>query len=305
MDTLWRIKLFGSLSATLGSQRITHFRSEKTGELLAYLAFHSRRSHRRELLLELLWSECAPESSRHRLRNALSSLRHQLQPAVILADRATAQLNPTLVTTDVDEFETHLQLASQARGANERVQRLTDAVAVYEGELLSGYFAAWIVPERQRLHEEYLAALSKLVAQLEQLGDRDQAIRYAKQAIAADPVREETQQELIRLLAAAGKPAAARRQYQQLEQALEQDLTVGPAIGSLPAWVHPIQDNEWLTDFLWWRAQTAIDRERSVRQQMEAQAAEMRELRRQLAAQKAELRELRRQLHQERGRCKR
>ena len=75
----WRIELFNGLRATSGEQVITRFRAQKTGALLAYLAYHLDHSHPRETLFELLWPECLPEAGRDRLSTELSSLRHQLE----------------------------------------------------------------------------------------------------------------------------------------------------------------------------------------------------------------------------------
>jgi DNA-binding SARP family transcriptional activator len=40
METQWRIELLGGLRATRGDQDISRFRSQKTGALVAYLAYH-------------------------------------------------------------------------------------------------------------------------------------------------------------------------------------------------------------------------------------------------------------------------
>jgi hypothetical protein len=83
----------------------------------------------------------------------------------------------------------------------------------------------------------YLQALTELIRRREQEGDLVGAVAYARRVVAADPVHEEGHSELIRLLAMAGDPAAARRQYQELERLLEQELgeTPCPATRALVA----------------------------------------------------------------------
>src|SRR5207245_5510311 len=81
----------------------------------------------------------------------------------------------------------------------------------------------------QRLAELHLEALAQLSAHLEAAGDYPGALQWARRAVAADPPREEGHHDLIRLLAAAGQPEAARRQYQELERLLAQELGVEPA----------------------------------------------------------------------------
>ena len=74
MDHPLRIELFGGLRAIVGDREITRFRTQKTGALLAYLAFHPR-PHSREVLIDILWPESAIETGRNNLNLALSSFR--------------------------------------------------------------------------------------------------------------------------------------------------------------------------------------------------------------------------------------
>jgi predicted ATPase len=67
-----------------------------------------------------------------------------------------------------------------------------------------------------------------LTAHLEQSGALGQALEYARRAVQLDPLREAAQAVLIRLYAATGQPAAALRQYHELEQLLRRELGVAP-----------------------------------------------------------------------------
>jgi predicted ATPase/DNA-binding SARP family transcriptional activator len=240
MNPLWRIELFGGLRVVSDDDVITRFRSHKTGALLAFLAFYPHRSHPRDLLTELLWPEEDLDASRMKLRTALASLRRQLEPpgipagAVIMASRLAVQLNPAQVTTDVAQFEAALQ-AARVPDTTEPIRRLEEAIALCRGPLLPGYFEAWVLPEQQRLSEQLHRALREVIGALEQAGDLPRALGYASRAVAADPLREEAHHELIRLHGAAGQPAAALRQYRELERLLREELgeTPSPALREL------------------------------------------------------------------------
>ena len=142
----WRIQVLGRLAVTQGSTLITRFESRKVAVLLAYLALHPGRAHPREELVEMLWPEVEPETGRQRLRQALSSLRRQLEPpgtpygAVLMADRFDIQLNPDAFTCDAADLERRL-----------RQRRYREAKALYAGELLPGFYEEWILTERYRL----------------------------------------------------------------------------------------------------------------------------------------------------------
>src|SRR5688572_12094818 len=130
----WRIALLGELRVVHGSRVVTHFRSQKTGLLLAYLAYHLGRPQRRELLGELLWPESDPSVARQNFRSALYLLREALEPpdtpdgTLLLADRTTVQLNPAVATTDVEEFTDALEAAARAGDGDGRAQWLAQAV---------------------------------------------------------------------------------------------------------------------------------------------------------------------------------
>jgi DNA-binding SARP family transcriptional activator len=238
VDPPWRIRLLGELSATQGDRVIDRFRTQETGLLLAYLAYHSDRSHSRGALMDLLWPDCRPGAARCNLSAAVSGLCRQLavdgpaggQPGetpdarrqtpvtddwtgvwrlapgasmggVIVANGDTVQLDPLAVSTDVAEFEAALDAAARAAGGTERAHWLTQAVELYRGELLPGYVEAWVLEQRQRLAERYFQALRQLAADLEREGDFRGALQYARRAVCTDPAREEAHHDLIRLYA--------------------------------------------------------------------------------------------------------
>src|SRR5438034_997054 len=110
--------MLGWLRAVRGDVSVSRFQTQKTGLLLAYLALYLERSHTRETLIEALWPEVDPAAGRNRLKQALASLRRQLEPPgplagnVLLADRFSLRLNPA-AASDVAAFETLLRDASE------------------------------------------------------------------------------------------------------------------------------------------------------------------------------------------------
>jgi predicted ATPase/DNA-binding SARP family transcriptional activator/class 3 adenylate cyclase len=235
METLWRLELLGGLRVIRGEQSIVRFRTQKTAALLAYLAYFRERAHPREVLTEVLWPEDDVEAARHKLRVAISSLRHQLEPpgipagAVIAADRFTVRLNPATTTTDVADFRGALESASAAPNRVAATERLADAVELYRGPLLPGFYEEWIMPEQQRLAEEFYQAARQLARYWGEAGDYARALDSARRAVNVDSLREEAHRELIQLLAAAGRTEEALRQYRELEQLLKCEL------GSVPS----------------------------------------------------------------------
>ena len=234
----WTIQLLGALSARQAGRTVNRFRTYKTGVLFAYLAFYTDRPHPREVVIELLWPECDPALGRNSLSQALSSLRHQLEPpevplgTVLIADRSSVRLNPDALTTDVAAFEETVAAASRSETPAQSAALLAAALEHYQGELLPGYYEDWNLRERDRLSQTYLDVLDQLICFWEQAGDWDRAIEYGRRALTADPLREESHTALIRLYTASGQRPAALRQYQLLTRELN-DLGLTPKDSNL------------------------------------------------------------------------
>jgi predicted ATPase/DNA-binding SARP family transcriptional activator/Tfp pilus assembly protein PilF len=235
MNDPWRVTLFGGLRAERGEQVITRFKTQKVASLFAYLASHPRQSHSREILIDMLWPESDAPTLRNSLSVALSSLRHQFEPpgvpqgTVLRADRFSVGLNPANVSTDVAEFERALRGAANAGSEVERTQHLTQAVELYQGPYLPGHYEDWISVEQERLSGLFFDAVSALLKQHEQAGDVRSALASARHAVAQDPLREESQKHLIRLLAFEGQHAEALRQYRHYERLLEDEIGEQPS----------------------------------------------------------------------------
>ena len=168
MNERWRFTLLGSLRAEMGGQTLTRFRTQKAAALIACLAHNLKRTHAREELVEQFWPDSDLEAGRSNLRTALASLRRQLEPpgvpagTVLVTDRLSIHLNPAAVTVDSVEFEAALRAAERAGDPAERIRLLQEAVHLYNGDLLPGFYEDWILTERERLSQAYQSALRQL-----------------------------------------------------------------------------------------------------------------------------------------------
>jgi predicted ATPase/DNA-binding SARP family transcriptional activator/Tfp pilus assembly protein PilF len=207
------IAFFGGLRVQAspdGPAVVTRFRTQKTAALLAYLAVHGDRAHPREELIDLLWPDADGPSGRLSLRQALSSLRRQLEPpgvlmgAVLHADRANVRLEPRAFTTDVAEFEASLAKARGTESPSERVRHLEVALAQYTGPFLPGFYDDWIDARRQHLTQLHQQALRQIIGDLARGGDLPRALEHATRAVEADP-RDDDLRELFRRLTTAAE----------------------------------------------------------------------------------------------------
>jgi DNA-binding SARP family transcriptional activator len=231
----------------LGPPRIEHdgvpiqVDTRKAVALLAYLAI-TGESHRRASLINLLWPEFDRTQGRAALRRTLYALRKALSYDWVVADREEIGLmsGPGL-WVDVDEFhrllaecETHRHPISQV--CPSCVARLTDAVALYHGDLLSGFslkdsinFDDWQFFQADALRSELADVLKRLVSWHSGQRDFPLAIGYAKRWLALDPFDEQASCQLMQLYAWSGQRPAALRQYEQHAKVLQDQLRVAPS----------------------------------------------------------------------------
>ena len=192
MNTPCRVELMGVLRLHTHCGTVDKFRTRKTAELLAYLAFFRKRRHPREILIDLLWPENDFDAGRHSLSMALSVLRPLLESptdvdgSILMADRNSVGINPSAVTTDVSDFEDAAATAFSASDAGRKTQCFISSGCSHSGGILTGFYADWACLEQQRLEEQFLHLLHPLVTEFERAGNVEQAIHFANRAIAID-----------------------------------------------------------------------------------------------------------------------
>ncbi len=227
--------MLGGLSAKHGDRIITSFRTEKTGLLLATLARESHGPLRRDELADRIWPDQTTEAGRNCLRVALSALRALLEPepqdrgTVLQAGRHDVRLDSSRFTTDTGEFEANLLRAAGARDDVDKLSFLEAAVEQYQSDFLPQFDDVWSTLERERLSDAYQLALRGLVRLHVNQRRYDLALGASQRAVAADPYREESHRLLMRVYTLMGRPAAAHRQYKELERLLQQRLGTSPS----------------------------------------------------------------------------
>jgi DNA-binding SARP family transcriptional activator len=152
---------------------------------------------------------------------------------VLLVEPEWIQLNPRAdLWLDVAAFERAFSLAQGIPGealTEELARALQDAVQLYRGDLLEGWYQEWCVYERERLKYMYLAMLDKLMCYCEAHHTYEAGISYGMQILRYDRARERTHRRLMALYYRAGDRVAALRQYERCVAVLNEELNATPA----------------------------------------------------------------------------
>ena len=168
------IQLFGKFCVRRNERLLDGFDARKVQELFCYLLLHRDRSLPRETLAGLLWSDTTTSQSKKNLRQALwllqaaiGSQTASINGRILLVEPEWVQLNPEAnVLLDVAVFEKAFNFLQKVKGQElniQQVQALQNAVQLYQGPLLEGWYQDWCLLERERLQSMYLTMLDKLM----------------------------------------------------------------------------------------------------------------------------------------------
>ncbi|GAB4370935.1 MAG: hypothetical protein Kow00121_12060 [Elainellaceae cyanobacterium] len=225
------IRLFGELSLTYDDRPVAGVSRARSQALLSYLVLNRHTPQPRQRLAFDLWTDSADAQARANLRRELTYLRRAL-PHVdqfLWIESKTLQWSPTApFILDVMTFEEALSKV-EAADSDTKQALLKQAIVLYRGDLLSSCEDEWIVPERERLRQQYISALEQLIDQLQTQQDYRQALNYAQQLLHLDVLSEATYCTLMRLYNQNGDRANALQIYHRCMKMLREELGVDPS----------------------------------------------------------------------------
>jgi DNA-binding SARP family transcriptional activator len=233
-----RVTLLGDITVRHGDESAAPV--TRAGQaLLAYLMLQRRRLHPRAVLAGVFWGDQSEDSARGCLNTALWRLRRALEPGTVrrgayLIQRANGDVGfnaNSAYWLDVEVLEETAQSTlgtTPADGSDDDAARLGAAVACYTGDLLEGFYADWMLRERERLRLLHLDCLTWLMRRAASRHAHDTAIAWGQQIVRHDALREEVHRELMRLYAASGRRADGLRQFETCRTVLARELDAEP-----------------------------------------------------------------------------
>jgi DNA-binding SARP family transcriptional activator len=185
----------------------------KVTALLAFLALSpQQRPQRRDRVVALLWPELDQSHARTALRKAVHALRASLG-AELVRSRGDEEIGLTFPPLWCDAVE----LVSATENG-----RMLQAVTLYRGELLPGFylsgcveFERWLEEERAAARERAAAAAWGLARTFESEDKITDAGLYAKKAVRYSWDDERVLRRTITMLARIGDHAGAIRLYEE------------------------------------------------------------------------------------------
>jgi DNA-binding SARP family transcriptional activator/Tol biopolymer transport system component len=226
---VFELRILGPFQLTAPDGRTVEplVRQSKRTALLAYLAAATPHgAQRRDKLLALFWPESDESRARAALNQALYVLRTALgEQAIVSQGDAEVGLSGDVVWCDASAFETALDAGRPA-----------EALALYRGDLLDGFFVSgapefehWLDQERARLRQRAADGAWAVAEAKAAAGDAIEAARWARRAADLLPADEAALRRLMTFLHGLGDRTAAVRAYEAFTWRLAQEFELEPS----------------------------------------------------------------------------
>ena len=197
--------------------------------LLTLIASAPGGSISRDRVLGLLWPDRDERAARHSLADSLWVLRQTLGDGAIVVEADSLHLSADFVWTDLVEFRRALE-----------EERWSDALAVYRGDFLEGFyvrnaldFDQWALSERTRLNTLATRAASAEATALERAGRLADAVAAAERALELAPLDEAVFRDLIRVLLRSENRTRAEATARGFIERLALDVGMSPSADTL------------------------------------------------------------------------
>jgi DNA-binding SARP family transcriptional activator len=231
------IRLLGRFRALRDGEEIPPgaFRQRLVRILIRILVSRRGEFVSRDFLTEALWPRRPPADPRANLRVLVTLARRALGDSTLLQAGPGGyafSTSPTCVV-DAEVFVAELQVAQEAmaRGSHEDALRaFRSALQMWGGEpLAEDAYDDWAQDCRNRLLRAHLHALEGGAASALEVGEPGDAVVWAEQAAAREPLRERAHALLVEALATSGDTAGALAVYEDFRRRLAKDLGLDPS----------------------------------------------------------------------------
>jgi two-component SAPR family response regulator/Flp pilus assembly protein TadD len=198
---------------------------------LFFFFLHKRNTVTKEQIGEAIWQETDdPQALKKRFKNEIYRLRRAVGRDVIVFDDEFYCFNRGLdYEYDVEVFDTYLKRARKSRDVEEQIKWYQRAVELVRGPYLADVGADWVIYERARLVDAYIAALEELARLYLNVNQLEHCLSTCKLGLDQDNCNEVLYQLSMRAHAARGDRASIARSYQECKTALELGLNLAPS----------------------------------------------------------------------------
>jgi DNA-binding SARP family transcriptional activator/predicted ATPase len=234
MTTGIQVSTLGKLLITRDGIALDDFVSTKAILLFVYLAMHPG-PHPRKKLAAILWSETSDEQALKNLRTVLSSIRQQVNEAVIVTHDELAINSSLSVEVDASIFENSLKKAFSSPGTLDPLKTLQTLETLYQGDFIQGVairdaaaLDEWVTEKQRHLRALYAQLLYQIAEIAQKRNQYEMGLQYAWKLVSIEPLWDAAARQLMSLLASTHRTSEALLYYERFVQLLATELEAEP-----------------------------------------------------------------------------
>ncbi|MFL6120280.1 BTAD domain-containing putative transcriptional regulator [Actinophytocola sp.] len=224
------IALLGEVTAHVDQQEVI-LGPARQRCVLAALAVDAGRLVSVERLVERVWGADTPRRGAATLHSHISRLRGAFAGALAIVHRSNGYTLEVRHADHVVDLLRFRALRDQARGAGtstHMVASLTEALALWRGEPMTGLSGEWVEGERDRWRQERRAVEHDLIDARLRIGHGEELVTQLCERTARHPLDERVAGQYMLALHRAGRSADALDHYRQLREHLVEELGTDP-----------------------------------------------------------------------------
>ncbi|OBZ10642.1 hypothetical protein A8L34_18840 [Bacillus sp. FJAT-27264] len=210
------------------------WRTSKAQELFAFLLHNKGQWVSKNLLLDSLWPDYAPDKGLTHLHTSVYQIRKLLREwdegAGIEYAQDCYRLSLERTVTDVELFVQELEriLKDLASSPNTTSHRYDSALSLYSGHYLEEHDYWWAKPRQEQLRQQYIELVLAIAREETAAGRETQAIKRLVSARDKDPYSEEICQQILQAYASLRDYELLQTHYLSFAEMLNKELGIEP-----------------------------------------------------------------------------
>ena len=211
------VRLIGKFDIQYDGKSVT-ISSRSAQSLFAYLILNAGTSYRREKLAGMFWPDASEEKARSYLRHELWRIRKAFASITQFDYFLADDIRITFSTS----AEYWLDVAAiMTVGESDPIDELKNALSVYQGELLPGFYDEWILLEREHLQAVYEQQIARLLEMFHNEKRWREILEWAERWISFGQAPEAAYRALMAAYDVLGEHAKVAVTYERCVKALE------------------------------------------------------------------------------------
>jgi DNA-binding SARP family transcriptional activator len=215
----------------------SRWKSKKAQMLFKYMVYIRHKGHlKKDVFMELLWAEGDPIKTAKRFHVTLASLKKTLEPekargipsAYIIRSGDAYRIDiKDEGSVDIENFREELKLARDEQNPDMAFQHYMKAATFYRGDFLEeDLYVPWCDEERERIKEDYIYVLTKIITYYENQKDYSACIDYVGRYLKVDKYAENIYQQLMRYYALVNNKAMVVRTFERCNENISKELDI-------------------------------------------------------------------------------